>query len=134
LPDRLASEIEHARAIDQFPAPPRARIRPGKGVGAGRQGRALEAALAALFELDGTEAGEPPAERRALRAALIERASVALWHLIVQREACGLRDMKSVLRDYRVPAEVAARMGAAPRHPAPAEPRRARQNGNAETC
>ena len=100
----------------------------------GRQGRALEAALAALFELDGKEAGEPPAGRRALRAAPIERASVALWHLIVQREACGLRDMKSVLRDYRVPAEVAARMGATPRHPAPAEPRRARRSGKAETC
>jgi len=100
----------------------------------GRQGRALEAALAALFELDGKEAGEPPAGRRALRAALIERASVALWHLIVQREACGLRDMKSVLRDYRVPAEVAARMGAAPSQPAPAEPRRARRSGKAETC
>ena len=100
----------------------------------GRQGRALEAALAALFELDGKEAAEPPAGRRALRAALIERASVALWHLIVQREACGLRDMKSVLRDYRVPAEVAARMGAAPRHPVPAEPRRARRSGKAETC
>src|SRR6516225_22927 len=54
----------------------------------GRQGRALEAALAALFELDGKEAGEPPAGRRALRAAPIERASVALWHLIVHREAC----------------------------------------------
>ena len=100
----------------------------------GRQGRALEAALAALFELDGKEAGEPPAGRRALRAAPIERASVALWHLIVQREACGLRDMKSVLRDYRVPAEVAARMGAAPSQPAPAEPRRARRSGKAETC
>ena len=99
----------------------------------GRQGRALEAALAALFELDG-KAAESPAGRRALRAALIERASVALWHLIVQREACGLRDMKSVLRDYRVPAEVAARMGAAPSQPAPAEPRRARRSGKAETC
>jgi hypothetical protein len=99
----------------------------------GRQGRALEAALAALFELDG-KAAESPVGRRALRAALIERASVALWHLIVQREACGLRDMKSVLRDYRVPAEVAARMGAAPSQPAPAEPRRARRSGKAETC
>ena len=38
-------------------------------------------------------------------------ASVALWEFIVQREACGLRDMRAVLRDYRVPAEVAAQMG-----------------------
>jgi|SRR5271165_3688752 len=81
----------------------------------GRQGRALEAALAALCELgDGRPAAEFPAEQGELRAALVERASIALWHFIVQREACGLRDMRNVLRDYRVPAEVAARMGAAP--------------------
>jgi|SRR5271166_5534881 len=77
----------------------------------GRQGRALEA----LFELDdGGRAAQLPAEQRERRAALVERASIALWHFIVQREACGLRDMRNVLRDYGVPAEVAARMGAAP--------------------
>jgi hypothetical protein len=32
----------------------------------------------------------------------------------VQREACGLRDLRYVLRDYRVPREIAARMGALP--------------------
>ena len=41
-------------------------------------------------------------------------ASDALWHFVVQREACGLRDLRYVLRDYRVPSEVAARMGALP--------------------
>jgi hypothetical protein len=35
----------------------------------------------------------------------------------VQREACGLRDMRHVLRDYRVPPEVAARMGVLPIEP-----------------
>ena len=39
-------------------------------------------------------------------------ASLALWHFVVQREACGLRDLRYVLRDYRVPHEVYARMGA----------------------
>jgi hypothetical protein len=29
---------------------------------------------------------------------------------MVQREACGLRDPRPVIRDYRVPAEVYARM------------------------
>ena len=100
----------------------------------GRQGRALEAALAALCELGSSQpAAELPAEQRALRAALIERASIALWHFIVQREACGLRDMRSVLRDYRVPAEVAARMGAAPWEAARRQRRRDRQGGKAET-
>jgi hypothetical protein len=81
----------------------------------GRQGRALEAALAALFDLgDGGPAVQFPAEQRERREALVEGASIVLWHFIVQREACGLRDMRNVLRDYRVPTEVAARMGAAP--------------------
>jgi hypothetical protein len=35
----------------------------------------------------------------------------------VQREACGLRDMRYVLRDYGVPLEVAARMGMLPPQP-----------------
>jgi hypothetical protein len=98
----------------------------------GRQGRALEAALAALFELDnGGPAAQFPAEQRERRAALVERASIALWHFIVQREACGLRDMRNVLRDYGVPAEVAARMGAAPaREAARREPRLYRQSRN----
>jgi hypothetical protein len=79
----------------------------------GRMGRALEAALAALAAFDAGERHETPAvERGELRAAMVTEASVALWHFVVQREACGLRDLRYVLRDYRVPAEVAARMGA----------------------
>ena len=39
------------------------------------------------------------------------KGSLALWNLVVQREACGLRDTRYLLRDYRVPPEVAARMG-----------------------
>jgi len=84
----------------------------------GRLGRALEAALAALAEFDAGYLREASAaEDRQLRASLVAEASVALWHFVVQREACGLRDIRYVLRDYRVPPEVAARMGALP--PAP---------------
>jgi hypothetical protein len=79
----------------------------------GRLGRTLEAALAALADFD---AGR--ASAREMRSALVEQASAALWHFIVQREACGLRDMRHVLRDYGVPVEVAARMGALPSSPA----------------
>jgi len=80
----------------------------------GRLGRALEAALAALAELDAEPPGDASAERRKLRASLVAQASLALWYFIVQREACGMRDLRAVLRDYRVPPEVAARMGAQP--------------------
>jgi hypothetical protein len=78
----------------------------------GRLGRAFEAAMAALREFDlrmaDTEAS--PVDRE-LRAALVQEASTALWHFVVQREACGLRDMRHVLHEYRVPAEVYCRMG-----------------------
>ena len=81
----------------------------------GRLGRALEAALAALATFDaGDQHATPPAESRNTRASLVAEASAALWHFVVQREACGLRDLRYVLRDYRVPSEVAARMGALP--------------------
>jgi hypothetical protein len=72
----------------------------------GRLGRALEAALTAL---SGHDAEHP--ERDSARARLVQDAGDALWCFMVQREACGLRDPRPVIRDYRVPAEVCARMG-----------------------
>ena len=72
----------------------------------GRAGRALEAALAALSEHDGRAVAD-----RATRMKLVAAASEALWCLMVQRESCGLRDPRPVLRDYRVPVEVHNRMG-----------------------
>jgi hypothetical protein len=98
----------------------------------GRLGRALEAALAALAafdrELDGKGLYEPvrnqghdpdhdlaaaqlAAQNRATRAKLVAEAGHALWCFIVQRESCGLRDPRPIIRDYRVPAEVQNRMG-----------------------
>jgi hypothetical protein len=73
----------------------------------GRLGRALEAALGALSDYDNGRG-----ERDAARAHLVQDASDALWCFMVQREACGLRDPRPVLRHYGVPAEVYARMGA----------------------
>ena len=75
----------------------------------GRLGRRLEAALAALSDYDRTHF-----EPAAARAALVSAAGEALWCFMVQREACGLRDPRTVLRDYRVPAEVQNRMGIFP--------------------
>ena len=79
----------------------------------GRLGRGLEAALAALQEFD-AQAGEPTAERRSARRALVAEAGHALWLFVVQREAIGLRDTRQLMRDYRVPAEVQHRMGMLP--------------------
>jgi hypothetical protein len=82
----------------------------------GRMGRALEHAIAALAEFDAQHAplaGASAAARQA-RSKLVSDASLALWHFVVQREACGLRDVRQIMRDYRVPSEVMARMGAWP--------------------
>jgi hypothetical protein len=89
----------------------------------GRLGRGLEARLAVLarFDADQSHAGSS-AERRQLRASLVAEASWSLWLFVVQREACGLRDLRYVLRDYRVPHEVAGRMGVLPREPFPPKP------------
>jgi hypothetical protein len=83
----------------------------------GRLGRALEAALAALSRhgradtaRDG-DAANCPSPAAPSRQRLVEEASDALWCFIVQREACGLRDQRLVLREYGVPAEVRNRMG-----------------------
>jgi len=73
----------------------------------GRVGRGLETALAALAAYESAQGG-----RDATRGRLVQEASDALWLFLVQREVCGLRDPRPVLRDYRVPPEVYARMGA----------------------
>jgi hypothetical protein len=79
----------------------------------GRMGRALEAALAKLREFDAAHprAGAPPSTRKARRTLAME-AGHALWMFVVQREACGLRDSRLLMRDYNVPVEVQQLMGA----------------------
>ena len=79
----------------------------------GRMGRALEAALARLREFDDAHprAGAPTSTQQARRTLVME-AGHALWMLVVQREACGLRDSRTVMRTYNVPGEVQQRMGA----------------------
>lgn len=81
----------------------------------GRLGRALEAALAALSRHDGLsgQAGDQTAHPSAAtaRERLLRDASTALWCFVIQREACGLRDQRAIMREYRVPREVQNRMG-----------------------
>ena len=72
----------------------------------GRLGRRLEAALAALAACPRTACSD-----RNIYDDLIEQAGYALWLFVVQREACGLNKIDHVLKVYRVPDEVVARMG-----------------------
>jgi hypothetical protein len=64
----------------------------------GRAGRRLERALAALAA--GCEGDDRLAE-----------AAEALWYLVVQREACGMRNTEELMRELSVPVEVQLRMG-----------------------
>jgi hypothetical protein len=98
-----------------------------KAAALGRLGRGLEQALTALAAHDaqaGT-ADAPPAgasaaiARKTERAVLVDAAAYALWMLMVQREAAGLRDARALMRDYGVPAEVQARAGAVLAPPVP---------------
>jgi hypothetical protein len=91
----------------------------------GRLGRALEAALAALREFDAAFAVPPSGIDKTRRATLVAEAGHALWMFVVQREACGLRDSRALMRDYAVPPEVQLRMGLLPA-PAPTLGRRRR--------
>jgi hypothetical protein len=84
----------------------------------GRFGRVLETALAALSRHDqvatarDANAANRPSPIGRPRDQLVQEASDALWCFIVQREACGLRDQRLIIRTYGVPAEVQNRMGA----------------------
>ena len=79
----------------------------------GRLGHALEQSLQALAHFDADHPAETREPRdRDTRRALVSAAGLALWNFVVQRESCGLRDSRQVMRDYRVPIEVQHRMGA----------------------
>ena len=79
----------------------------------GRMGRALEQALAKLRQFDASQP-DVPAPVREARRTLVREAGQALWMFVVQREACGLRDSRTIMRDYKVPAEVQQCMGLVP--------------------
>jgi hypothetical protein len=83
----------------------------------GRLGRGLESALDALRAFDAQpalDARQNGDAARAQRRALVAQAGHALWLFVVQRESVGLRDTRQLMRDYRVPGEVQARMGMLP--------------------
>lgn len=69
----------------------------------GRTGRRLEKTLAALRACEHAD--------DARREKLIWDATELVTSIIVQREACGLRNPSFVFDFYRVPREVIARIG-----------------------
>src|SRR5262249_16302228 len=77
----------------------------------GRLARELRDALDALntFESSAQPASDGSDPQRAL---LVDAAAYALWNFIVQRECSGFRWTEQILKDYAVPGEVRAKMGA----------------------
>lgn len=103
VPNRALSRISE-RNVDSV----QAEIAQEKAAALGRVATRLEEALARLREFD---AAPDAAGDAAQRGRLVAAAGEALWYCVVQREACGLRDVEATLREYRVPREVYLRMG-----------------------
>ncbi len=72
----------------------------------GHHGRKVEQAMAALRGFDAAT-GDPDE-----RLLLVKRAAKEVWAFFVQREICGLRDQKQIIKDYGIPGEVLVRLGA----------------------
>jgi hypothetical protein len=75
-----------------------------KGASLGRAGRAV---IEALETLSAIEAGAIPGSRR----EQVDVAAGLVWELIVQQEACGIRNPQMTYREYKVPRDVIARVG-----------------------
>lgn len=74
----------------------------------GRTGKRLEHALDVFRSYDAGRAFRGDATRERLLWDLAERVEA----FVVQREACGLRDSRHVLKHFDVPHEAIARVGA----------------------
>jgi hypothetical protein len=87
-------------------------IREEQAATIGRLARELRDALDALDTFK-TSSGKSAADSRdPQRARLVDAAACALWNFVVQRECSGFRWTEEVLKDYAVPVEVRAKMGA----------------------
>ena len=72
----------------------------------GHHGRMAQKAVAALHAFDAApEAGVD-------RSMLVKAAAREVWKYFIQRELCGARDQREVIREYRIPPEVLTRLGA----------------------
>jgi uncharacterized protein DUF6665 len=102
LPDRLAILRRSDAAFNVLEAD----LLAEKASALGHQGRLVEETMAALRAFDAAP-GDPKE-----RARLVRKAARVVWAFLVQRELCGLRDQRQVVRDYGIPGEVLARLGA----------------------
>ncbi len=76
-----------------------------KGSSLGRAGRAVSEALEQLAAIDAGAA-------QGSRTEQVDQAAYLVWELLVQQEACGVRNPGMTYREYQVPKDVIARVGA----------------------
>jgi hypothetical protein len=80
-----------------------------KAASLGHHGRMVEKTMVELRAFDATTG---TAEERLV---LVKAAAQATWKFFVQRELCGLRDQREIIRFYGIPQEVLNRLGAVER-------------------
>jgi hypothetical protein len=102
LPDRAALSRHSHAAFDVL----QNEMLAERASSLGHHGRLVEAAMAALKAFDAA-AGTPDERQR-----LVRKAAREVWAFFVQRELCGFRDQKDVIKQYGIPGEVLARLGA----------------------
>ena len=103
----LTDILARRRASDQVFNPIEADILAEKASSLGHHGRRVEAAIAALRAHDAADNPNPDE-----RLSLVRKAAHEVWAFLVQRELCGLRDQREVVRFYGIPPEVMVRLGA----------------------
>lgn len=101
LPDLTALSRRHDLLVNPLDA----EIVAEKAASLGHHGHLVENALTALRAFDPN--GDPDARRE-----LVRKAAQEVWAFFVQRELCGLRDQREIIRFYGIPQEVLVRLGA----------------------
>lgn len=106
MPISLADIAALRQALSTGFGPVENEIVAEKASALGHHGRMAEKAVAALHAFDAMP--EPGVER----LTLVKTAAREVWKYFIQRELCGLRDQRDVIREYRIPQEVLMRLGA----------------------
>lgn len=106
MPLTAAEILNRIRVKDQVYDPIAAEIVAEKASSLGHHGRLVEEAIAAIKAFDA--APDAPEKRQ----ELLRKAAHEVWAFFVQRELCGMRDQREVVRIYGIPPEVLVRLGA----------------------
>jgi hypothetical protein len=78
-----------------------------KAASLGHHARLAEASVKHLRAFDASGSGGADE-----RLHLLRKAAGEVWAYFVQREACGMRDHREIIKDFGIPNEVLARLGA----------------------